>query len=65
MGEKYHPVPWQALDFDTDKDGFVVDIDKSALKSSPAFDDARLSDAQDEWGTEVRATMPIFAPHPR
>ncbi|HWD68218.1 MAG TPA: PRC-barrel domain-containing protein [Caulobacteraceae bacterium] len=54
MGEKYHPVPWQALDFDTDKDGFVVDIDKSALESSPSFDDERLSDVQSEWGEEVR-----------
>jgi sporulation protein YlmC with PRC-barrel domain len=54
VGEKYHPVPWQALDFDTDKDGFVVDLDKSALESSPSFDDERLSDARSEWGTEVR-----------
>jgi hypothetical protein len=26
-GEKFHPLPWEALDYDTDKDGFVVAID--------------------------------------
>ncbi|MCW5771160.1 MAG: PRC-barrel domain-containing protein, partial [Rhodospirillaceae bacterium] len=28
IGEKYHPLPWQALHYDTEKGGYVVAIDK-------------------------------------
>ena len=54
MGEKYHPVPWQSLDYDTDKDGFVIDIDKQALEASPGYEVTRLADASNPWGQEVR-----------
>ena len=53
IGERYHPVPWSALDYDTHKDGFVVDMDKAVLEGSPSYDDARLASPQDEWGGEV------------
>ena len=52
MGEKYHPLPWHALDYDTDKDGFVVDVDKRDLEASPAYEQDRLAGAG--WSTEVR-----------
>ncbi|MGH7025456.1 MAG: PRC-barrel domain-containing protein [Caulobacteraceae bacterium] len=54
MGEKYHPVPWQSLDYDIDKDGFVIDIDKQALEASPGYEVTRLADAGNPWGQEVR-----------
>lgn len=37
MNESYFPIPWDALDYDTDRDGYVVNIDKSRLKEAPAF----------------------------
>ena len=36
LGEKYYPVPWSMLDYDDDKGGYVVPLDKDALKSAPA-----------------------------
>ena len=54
MGEKYHPLPWTALDYDTDKDGFVVDVDKEALEASPSYEQDRLAGSDYGWGTEVR-----------
>jgi hypothetical protein len=54
VGEKYHPLPWGALDYDIDKDGFVVDIDKNELESSPAYEQERLSGVDYGWGAEVR-----------
>jgi sporulation protein YlmC with PRC-barrel domain len=54
MGEKYHPLPWNELDYDTDKDGFVVDLDKETLEASPAYERDRLTGADDAWGGEVR-----------
>ena len=37
MGEDYHPVPWRLLDYDTRKDGFVVDLDRDTLREAPSF----------------------------
>ena len=37
MGESCHPLPWDVLDCDTDKGGYVVDIDKEQLKSGPSY----------------------------
>jgi len=54
LGEKYHPLPWNALDYDTAKDGYVVDIDKDALEASPAYENDFLSGADHGWCAEVR-----------
>lgn len=38
MGEKHHPLPWDALTYDTEKGGYVVNIDKARLKDAPTID---------------------------
>lgn len=38
MGTKYHPLPWQALDYDTQHGGYVVDVDTERLKSAPTYE---------------------------
>ena len=38
MGERYHPLPWDVLDYDTNKGGYVVDIDKEKLKNGPSYE---------------------------
>jgi hypothetical protein len=42
MGEKYHPLPWQVLHYDTAIDGYRVDLDKKALEGAPAYDRSEL-----------------------
>ena len=37
IGEKYHPLPWQVLDYETDKGGYVVDLDKKTLEGAPYY----------------------------
>ncbi len=37
IGEDYHPVPWDALDYDTERGGYVVNIDKSRLANAPSY----------------------------
>lgn len=37
MGESYHPLPWQKLDYETTKGGFVVDLDKRQLEGAPYY----------------------------
>jgi sporulation protein YlmC with PRC-barrel domain len=36
MGEKYHPIPWAALDYNEDQDAYVVPYSKEELKAAPA-----------------------------
>jgi hypothetical protein len=38
IGEKYHPLPWSMLDYDPQKGGYVVALDKAALKDAPYYD---------------------------
>lgn len=37
VGEKYHAIPWSALDYQTDKGGYVVPFTKEQLKAAPAY----------------------------
>lgn len=37
MGEKFHPLPWSALDYDEDANGYVVNVTKEQLKAAPAY----------------------------
>ncbi|AKH43416.1 hypothetical protein FHS61_000881 [Altererythrobacter atlanticus] len=37
IGESYHPLPWDALDYDTERGGYVVNVDKDQLKEAPQY----------------------------
>jgi hypothetical protein len=45
MGESYHPLPWRALTYSTDLDGYVIDMDRERLKAAPHY--SRAGEA--EW----------------
>ncbi len=36
MAEKYHPLPWSALDYDPQAGSYIVDYTKEQLKAAPA-----------------------------
>ncbi len=38
MGEKYHPLPWDMLDYDTDVGGYRISTAGADLKDAPAYD---------------------------
>jgi PRC-barrel domain len=64
IGKKYHPLPWSVLEYDTNKGGYVVNLDKRTLEGAPTFDegvDPSWSDPQ--WGRKVHdyygATYPF------
>jgi PRC-barrel domain len=38
VGEKYCPLPWSTLSYDTDFQGYVADLSKEALKNAAAYD---------------------------
>ncbi len=42
IGDKHHPLPWQSLHYDTERGGYVVDLDFDRLQGAPVYatDDA-------------------------
>lgn len=53
VGARYHPVPWSVLNYDTEKDGFVVPLEKAELEATPAYDEQALYAADYPWRGEV------------
>ncbi len=44
MGEKYHPLPWNILSYDTEKEGYVIPLAKDLLKDAPAMTKSELEE---------------------
>ena len=36
LGEKYHPVPWAALNYDETEGAYIINLTKEQLKAAPA-----------------------------
>ena len=53
MGTDRYPVPWSTLTYDTGKDGFVVDIDKSTLENAPRYAEDARPEYTEEYGRKV------------
>jgi len=37
MGEEHYPLPWATLKYDTQKGGYVVNLDKKQLEGAPSY----------------------------
>jgi len=44
MGEEHYPVPWNALNYDPDRDGFMTNIDEKTVKGAPERTDSWYTD---------------------
>lgn len=54
IGEKYHPLPWSTLDYDTKKDGYSVPMSQEVLKKAPTYDAGESIDMNDRrWGEQI------------
>lgn len=54
LGESYYPVPWSALKYDTELDGYVTGITASQLENAPSLDDGEETSWRDrEWESRV------------
>ena len=38
LGERYYPLPWRVLSYDTRAGGYRIDMSRNDLKSAPSFD---------------------------
>ncbi len=51
IGEEFHPLPWDVLNYDTERDGYIVNLTKEQLEQAPRYareDQTRLRDRQYE-----------------
>jgi sporulation protein YlmC with PRC-barrel domain len=48
IGEKYHPLPWSMLKYDTSIGGYVIDVSKDVLQGAPAY-----AEGADPWGSRA------------
>ena len=59
LGEHVHPVPWELLTYDVDRDGYVVDLSREQIEKAPAMRldecdrpvDSTYEDATSYYGT--------------
>jgi hypothetical protein len=54
IGQQYHPLPWNALTYDTSKKGYVVDADKDRLMRAPNYAVGEEPFSRPEYGQQVR-----------
>jgi hypothetical protein len=45
MGERYHPLPWRTLTYDTSRGGYVVNLSREQLEAAPHYG------RDEEWWT--------------
>jgi hypothetical protein len=54
MGDRYHPLPWHVLTYDTGQGGHVVDLDRNELEGAPTYGTSETLNWSDRrWGQQV------------
>lgn len=56
IGERYYPLPWEKLSYNTEMGGYIVDIDREMLEGAPSYTHEATASWNDEaWGRNVYA----------
>jgi sporulation protein YlmC with PRC-barrel domain len=54
LGERLHAIPWKALEFDRERNRFVLNIESERLDGAPGFDDDHWPPLTDPaWASSV------------
>jgi sporulation protein YlmC with PRC-barrel domain len=53
VGDKHHPLPWQALTYDPALGGYVVDLDADRLEGAPVYGEGELALEDEGFGRRV------------
>lgn len=48
IGERFYPLPWEKLTYNTEVGGYVVDIDRDVLEGAPSYTDQAAAEWNDE-----------------
>jgi len=56
IGDRFYPLPWEKLNYNTEFGGYVIDIDRSTLEGAPSYTDEKAAAwDNDDWGRHVYA----------
>jgi len=55
IGDKYHPLPWNQLRYDTVQDGYVVNLDRRRLEGAPVYAANEMAVWDDLRGRDIDA----------
>ncbi|SDW67646.1 PRC-barrel domain-containing protein [Roseicitreum antarcticum] len=63
IGERYHPLPWDALTFDPELGGYRVSVTRAQLEDAPSFAQDEDPWVDPEYGRNVYAFygMPFYS----
>jgi hypothetical protein len=54
IGDRYHPLPWGVLTYDTQKGGYMVDLDRTTLERAPTYAGGETPDWGNRgWGEQL------------
>ncbi len=54
MGARFHPLPWDALTYNTELGGYEIGIDKELLKDSPSFESGSEPTYDTDYDREIQ-----------
>src|SRR5689334_15426630 len=55
IGERYHPLPWRMLTYDTGLGGYVVDVSREQLERAPSYARDETPWSRPDYGRDVYA----------
>jgi sporulation protein YlmC with PRC-barrel domain len=62
IGDRYYPLPWEKLTYNTELGGYVIDINRDVLEGAPSYTDQATASWNDEaWARGVYA---YYGTHP-
>ena len=53
IGDRYYPLPWDVLTYETDQGGYVVDLDKDKLQGAPSYETGHEPTYDREYGERI------------
>lgn len=62
LGNDHYPIPWQMLDYDKAKSGYVVDLTKETLDSAPRYLPDTRPEYDDSYGRSVFSYYGLIYP---
>ena len=66
MGERYHPLPWSILEYDPERAGYVVSLEKAPIESAPSLNRDELEEfgAGESWTKRLYEYYEPYGPFP-
>jgi sporulation protein YlmC with PRC-barrel domain len=62
IGDRFYPLPWEKLRYDTEMGGYIVDVGQDVLEGAPSYSDEAPASWQDDvWG---RGIYTYYGVHP-